>query len=239
LIIYGGSSIDYALRLHGDKIYPDELLTIPDLDFYSYDNVEHSYQLADILYSRGYKESRAINAQHMETMRVDLVDNHFIADITYRPKEVFNTLPTLNYNGMKIIHPIFQRIDLHSSLAFPYDNVPREVIFERWSKDIKRFNLLDKYYPVKVEGETIAAREMKIPLSARKFVFAGFAAYALIYHEYNNAMKALDVSIDQTIIPAKFEVSDMINFDTLDQKFEIVHFDPEKAAADLELKNIK
>ena len=105
LIIYGGSAIDYALRLKGDKIYPDDLLKVPDLDMYSPNNVEHSYQLADIFYKMGYKEARAINALHMETMRVDLVDNHFIADITYRPPELFETLPYLEYKGMRIIHP--------------------------------------------------------------------------------------------------------------------------------------
>lgn len=236
LILYGGSSIDYALRLHGDKIYPDNLP--PDLDFYSPKNVEHAYQLADLLYYRGYKDARAINAQHMETMRVDLVDNHFIADITYRPPEVFDKLPTLVYNGMKIIHPLFQRIDLHSSLAFPYDNVPREVIFERWNKDIKRFNLLDKYFPV-AAAEPMKTREVKAPAVFKKYVLSGFAAYAIIYHAYARDMKELGADVDPRVTPAKFAHDSAIVFDTLDQKMEIVHFDPEKAADELGLNGVK
>src|SRR5688500_11632394 len=62
LIIYGGSAIDYALRLKGDKIYDDKTLAVPDLDFYSPTNVEHSYQLADILYAKGFKNVRVIRA---------------------------------------------------------------------------------------------------------------------------------------------------------------------------------
>jgi hypothetical protein len=238
LIIYGGLAIDYALRLRGDKIYPDDLP--PDLDFFSPKNVEHAYQLADLLYTRGYKDSRAINAMHMETMRVDIGDNHFIADITYRPKEIFDKLPTLNYNGMKIIHPMIQRADVHSSLSFPYDNVPNEVIFARWSKDIKRFNLLDKHYPVKLSGDTLPTRPMKITADVSKYVVAGFCAYSILYSDYIKSMEAAGTELPVGIIEGKFIASsNEITFDTIDQKFEIVHFDLEKCSGELSLVGSK
>ncbi|QYB17475.1 putative poly(A) polymerase catalytic subunit [Pacmanvirus S19] len=240
LILYGGCSIDYALRLHGDKIYPDELP--PDLDFYSYDNVEHAYQLADILYEHGFKEARAINAEHMETMRVDIIDNHFIADISYRPREIFDKLPYLEYNGMKIIHPLFQRLDLHSSLAFPYDNVPREVIFSRWSKDVKRFNKLDEYYPIEAPKDKLQTREMTVPTDIKKYVLNGFAAYALIYTDFCAMMKefnAKPTSI-KDITSAKFVVSqNQITFDTLNQRIEFIHFDIDKMVEKLNISNVK
>lgn len=237
LVLYGGLAIDYALRLQGDNIYPDNLP--PDLDMYSPKNVEHSYQLADILYFRGYKEARAINAEHMETMRVDVMDNHFIADITYRPPEIFARLSHLEYNGMKIIHPLFQRIDLHSSLAFPYDNTPREVIFARWNKDIERFNKLNQHYPVKIKGESLPARVMKIDLGMRRYIFCGFAAYSVIYSEFVKSMKRFDAEIPGDIIPASLSFDETsMSFDTLNQKFEIVHFDPEKAANEIKLTSV-
>jgi hypothetical protein len=34
-ILYGGTAIDYALRLKGEKIYPDDRLDAPDFDFFS------------------------------------------------------------------------------------------------------------------------------------------------------------------------------------------------------------
>lgn len=241
LIIYGGSGLDYSLRLKGDKIYPDDLLALPDLDFYSPKNVEHAYQLADLLYEKGYKEARAINAQHMETMRVDVMDNHFIADITYRPKEVFDKLPYLIYNGMRVIHPDFQRIDVHSSLSFPYDNPPREVIFERWSKDIKRFNKLAAKYPICMvkNAEVMPLREVVVK-GVRKYVLSGFAAYAVIYNEFVKEMSSLGTAVPAEIIPAKFSVDgDQITFDTLDQACELVHFNPKKAVDELNLSAIK
>lgn len=240
LIIYGGTAIDYALRLRGDKIYPDDMLSVPDLDFYSPKNVEHSYQLADLLYFAGFKEARAINALHMETMRCDVIDNHFIADISYRPPEIFDKLPYLKYNGMKIIHPDFQRIDLHSSLSFPYDGAPREVIFARWGKDIKRFNKLNKYYPIKITGETITTREMTVPTSLFKYVLNGFAAYAVIYDNFSRIMNKLEVEMPKNIVASTFNFTDSVfTIDTLDQKFEFVHFNMDKASTELSLTNIK
>jgi hypothetical protein len=132
LIIYGGTAIDFALRLKGDKIYPDESLSVADLDFFSPNSVEDAYELADMLYNKGYKEARSIVALHVITMRVDMGDNHFIADISYIPRDVYDKIPYLTYDGMRIVHPDFQKIDLHSSLSFPYDNTPMEVIFHRW-----------------------------------------------------------------------------------------------------------
>ena len=146
LIIYGGTAIDYALRLHGDKIYPDEELTMPDLDFYSPDNVKDAYDLADILYAAGLGEVSAIRATFVKTMRVD-VGNQFLADITYTSPNMFEKLPYLDYEGMKIIHPNYQRMDLHIGLTYLYDSPPREALFARW-KFIKRFNLMDKYPPL-------------------------------------------------------------------------------------------
>lgn len=235
LIIYGGSAIDYALKLHGDRIYPDDLL--PDLDFYSYDNVEHSYQLADILYQHGYKESRSINAQHMETMRVDVGENHFVADITYRPREAFDSLPTLIFNGMKIIHPDFQRIDLHSSLSFPYDNSPREVIFDRWTKDIKRFNLLEKYYKLKINGDIFPPTIIKAGKDIRKCVLNGYIAYAFMYYYYAKSMEKCKVKVDASIISGELKIEgESVSFESLG-KIEICHYDVEKCLLELNLKN--
>ena len=241
LIVYGGTAIDYTLRLKGDKIYPDDMLKVPDLDFYSPENVKHSYQIADILYHAGFTNARAINALHMETMRVDATNyNHFIADISFRPKEVFDKLPYLTYNGIRVIHPLFQRIDLHSSLAFPYDNSPMEVIFQRWPKDVERFNKLDKYYPVIMPTNMTALRELKIPGDFTKMILCGFAAYALIYTYFSRSMREYGAEMPTDIISAEFQLTDdYATFDTLNQKIEIVHYNMYKGVEDLQGSNPK
>jgi Poly(A) polymerase catalytic subunit len=213
LIIYGGTAIDFALRLKGHCIYPDESLSLPDLDFYSPNHVQDAYDLADILYQAGYKEARAITASYIRAMKVDIVDNHFIADISYVPKAIFDRLTYIEYEGMRIIDPLFQKVDLHASLSFLFDGAPKEVIFNRLKKDIERFNILHKLYPSPpkclptgpqeeaksllpriVEGCVtmrpkascpITLKEGIYPISSpEKFVYSGMAAYALLYRAF-------------------------------------------------------
>jgi len=229
LIIYGGMAIDYALRLRGGAIYPDDYIDF-DFDFYSPANVEHSYQLADIFYKHGFKESRSINATHVGTMRVDLVSNHFIADLSYRPQEVFDKLPYLEYQGMRIIHPLFQRIDIHSSLSFPYDDSPREVVFARWGKDIKRFNKLAEYYPVELpKDHAVIMAPVTAPASLRKYVLCGSAAYALLYFSYKQSG-----GLAEDVISATFEFDEnSMTFCAIEPGIEIMHFDVKKAAGEI------
>lgn len=237
LIIYGGLAIDYALRLVGDQIYLDNATAIPDFDVFSPNNVTDSYALADLLYAAGWPEARAINALHMETMKVDIVSNHWVIDLTYRPKGIYERLPYLEYMGMRVIHPDFQRIDVHSSLAFPYDSPPREVIFDRWKKDITRFNKLAAAYPLESDMRAeVAATLVTADGVFSQYVLAGFAAYAAIYQQFVVEMAALDAQIPDGIVPARFSATfgaehiDSIEFDSPGGDIEIVHFDIKKAA---------
>jgi hypothetical protein len=238
LIIYGGLAIDYAMRLCGDKLYPDDMLQI-DYDFMSPNHIEHSYDLADIFYAavrevhgdEAAEGVRAINALHVKTMRVDIRDNHFLADVTYCPADIFPQIPTLNYQGIKIIHPDIQRIDIHSSLSFPYDFPPMEVIFARWKKDVTRFKMLAKYYPItmpilggsKVRAES-AVGNMEIPENVSRYVLTGFSAYGIMYQYVRNVHGSLPANI----IPAESEL-------LYGNVLEIAHFDPEKCEKELAL----
>ena len=241
LIIYGGTAIDMALRLKGDRIYPDDLL--PDLDFYSTNSVKDSYVLADKLFDAGFHEARAINALHTGTMRVDLVKNHFIADISYREQSVFDNIPYLIYQEMKILHPDFQRIDLHYSLSFPLDKVPREIIFERWDKDIKRFNLFEKHYPLELSN--VSHQLKKNIYFIRKHVVSGFAAYCAYYNEFKqkfaestNNSGSTTFKFDE-IVPGIFEFDgERITFSGLNE-YEVIHYDIRKFLEEFPLDLVK
>jgi hypothetical protein len=237
LIIYGGTAIDYALRLKGSFIYPDTMLAVPDLDFFSPNHVSDSYDLADLLYSHGYQQARAINALHVETQRVDLKDNHWMADISYRPQKIFDLLPVLEYEGMNIIHPDYQRLDLHSSLCFPYDNPPREVVFARWSKDIKRFNLIDQYYPIDdVNVKLPKMVTVTFPhLYTHKCLVNGIAAYAAIC----TVIKQSGISLPSGVIDLNMYVSNDITFDSIGNEVELVSHNLESAKKYLKLTDIR
>ncbi len=235
LIIYGGLAIDYALRLKGDKLYPDDLLQV-DYDFYSPNNIVDSYTLAEAFLGVVTKQVgaeaaegvRAIGGMHFKTMRVDIRDNHFIADITYVPPSLFKLLPTLEHEGIKIIHPDFQRLDIHHALAFPYDYPPTEVIANRWKKDLTRFQLLEKYYPVGdgvgVSGSGGSSPATITPQAHPKYVLAGFTGYQFICAELT---RIHGDKITKLIVHHRSEV------------LEIVHNNPSKAIEELKLTHVR
>jgi hypothetical protein len=145
LILVGGMAIDWALRLKGDSIYGDDQL--PDYDFYSPTHTKHAYEIGELLCKKGYPNISCIPAMHLTTMRVR-IDMEAVADISFCPQSVFDNVPTLVYDGIRIVHPHFQMIDQHSSLGLPFENPGREVIFHRWRKDMVRYDKLYKHYPI-------------------------------------------------------------------------------------------
>lgn len=152
LKIYGGTAIDFALRLKGRSIYPDSKK--PDYDFFSPDNAENAYELADLLQKKGFRNVAAIRAIHVQTVRVR-VDFIYVADISYAPPDVFRRLPTVVYSGMQVVHPDYQRLDMHLGFCFPFSGAPREDVFHRWAKDNKRLALFQEVFPVK-PGDLLA-----------------------------------------------------------------------------------
>ncbi len=181
LILYGGQAIDCALRLKGTGIYPEGQM--PDYDVYSPTSVHHAYELADRLHRAGFKDVGAIRAIHVTTMRVR-TDFIYVADITYAPPSVFGSLPVLSYAGMSVIHPDYQRTDMHQGFCYPYNSPPREDVCHRFAKDLARLRLLDEFYPI-TEGAILAAGGGEPPrveavVELDRVALHGFAAYGLL-----------------------------------------------------------
>ena len=202
LILFGGLAIDYALRLKGSRIYPDD--ERPDFDFLSPNSVNDAYDLADMLVKRGFEAVGAIRGIHVQTMKVR-TNFIWVADIGFAPKEVFDRIPTLVWRGMRIIHPDYQRMDQHLAFCFPFNGPPREDVFHRWRKDLKRFNLYDDHYPISLSGgpatelSEIVGR-LSVPVISGRGLGAeatpavalhGFAAYAVLRRTLDELAAAL------------------------------------------------
>ena len=193
LIITGGMAIDFALKNKGGSLYDDK--TLPDYDFFSSEHYIHAYELGMIL-CRELKDEKGeipnisvIDALHVTTMKVR-VNFIVVADITYIPDTIFDAMPTLSYNiseTKKILfrHPHFQMIDQHKSLSGPYDNAPREVVLQRWDKDMKRFDMLYDHY--KISGDDLdfsKFNEVKISDEIlENNCVGGFAALFLLHQK--------------------------------------------------------
>lgn len=224
LVIYGGTAIDYALRLKGDNIYPDDMLAVPDLDVFSTDSLGDAYRLTDVLYAEGRKEARCIRAFYIRTMRVDIGDKRWVCDVSFVDRKILERIPVVEYESMRVVHPDFQRIDLHSSLSFPFDEAPREVIFARWRKDVARFAKLAKAYPVETDATPLPPFvDVVVPESFSKYVFHGWAAYALLYEKL--LADAGKRPISSKVVPMRFTHN---TFKAPNNAIDLIHFDPEE-----------
>ena len=163
LVLFGGLAIDYALRLRGAAIYPDD--ERPDYDALSATAVGDAYDLADALHRAGFANVGAIRAKHAQTVRVR-VDFRPVADIGYADAAVLAALPTIEFRGLRAVHPDFQRLDMHLALCYPFDGAPRENVFHRWRKDIKRFNMFEELYPLASAPPASAAPASAAPALA-------------------------------------------------------------------------
>ena len=191
LILFGGLAVDYALRLKGDRIYPDDQR--PDFDFLSTRSVDDAYDLADLLQKAGFEAVGAVRGIHVQTMKVR-TDFIWVADIGYAPPDVFAKIPTFDFQGMRVVHPDYQRMDMHLAFCFPFNGPPREDVFHRWRKDLKRFNLFEKHYPIAADSQASVhfaqgtAAQVKgrlaVPVvgpgAELRVALHGFAAYAAI-----------------------------------------------------------
>lgn len=235
LIVYGGTAIDFAMRLKGSRLYNDDSLLVADLDFYSPTHAEHAYTLADILYAEGHEDVRVINAIHYSTMKVDIRNNTFVADISYCPQAILDKIPTLVFQGMRFVAPQYQYIDMHRLLSNPFEDAPRENIFNRAKKDSERFNLLYAMYPVVSsfgsKDETTAEQKKEKNVSHQvkinnKFVIHGFAAYAIIYEIFASLIEKIPPEVIKLGIKANKGTLEA----TLPDKLTIIHLNSEKLA---------
>ncbi len=227
LILVGGLAIDYALRLKGSSIYSEDEL--PDFDFMSPSSVDDAYELADILQDNGFEYVGVVRAIHVQTMRIK-INFFFVADITFVPIEIFQSLPTVDYNQIRIIHPNYQQMDQLLAFCFPFNSPPIEDIFNRWKKDIQRFNLINKYYPLTIPDKKdyktyIAKEKILISFNSKKVLIHGFSAFAIyskIYGTSSFKISFPDLYTIETELP-------------LNEKILLVSDDPESCIKEYEM----
>lgn len=182
LIVVGGQSIDYAIRIKGGEGLYDKG-SIPDIDIISDEHFEDAYAIALLLKKADITGISVINALHPTTMKVR-VDFQEVCDITYMPTHILNAVPTLFYKGYKISHPYYQYVDQHRALSYPLENPPLETILNRGEKDMVRYDLLYEYYPLHmkhniplVDLTSIVMNKSKISLDKlNNQCISGFAA---------------------------------------------------------------
>ena len=142
LVCYGGTAINNILPKFAQ--FYDRSLEIPDYDFFSANALDDSKALADMYFKEGYEEVEAKSGMHPGTYKV-FVNFIPMADVTYLPKELFNSLSkdAIVVAGIKYAPPNYLRMSMYLELSRPAGDV------SRWEKVLKRLTLLNKYFPLK------------------------------------------------------------------------------------------
>ena len=178
-ILVGGMAIDLALKgAGGEGIYKANKM--PDYDFLSPDSVADSAALGVALCQEGFPDVSVINGIHTTTRRVR-IGKVAIADITYCPQEVFDSLPTIGHEKLRLIHPHYQMMDMHRALSYPFEDPNRPVIFNRWKKDCVRYDALAKYYAIEGDAtEALNGERKDITKLPPNVCLAGWAALSYL-----------------------------------------------------------
>jgi Poly(A) polymerase catalytic subunit len=144
LICYGGTAINNILPKQ-DQFYNKDV-EIPDYDFYSWDALNNAKELVDIFIKEGFIEVEAKSGQHHGTYKV-YVNFIPVADISYIPKELFNTIKkeAIKVAGILYAPPNFLRMGMYLELSRPDGDV------SRWEKVLKRLSLLNRNYPLSAQ----------------------------------------------------------------------------------------
>jgi hypothetical protein len=141
LICYGGTAINNILPKQ-DQFYNKDI-EIPDYDFYSYNALNDAKELVDLYINDGFIEVEAKSGQHHGTYKV-FVNFIPVADISYMPKELFNSikLDAIKISGILYAPPNLLRMGMYLELSRPEGDI------SRWEKVLKRLTLLNKHYPL-------------------------------------------------------------------------------------------
>jgi hypothetical protein len=152
-ILSGGMAIDFALRLKNEALYQHG--TLPDFDPWSDAHLAMTENLARILCNANIKDVTVSNATHIST-RVVSVGIDRICEMTYIPTNIYNRVPTLDYNGLRIRHPHHQMCDMMFSLSRPLTEYPRENYMARLNKDAERLKKFLTHYPFDIRDRRLA-----------------------------------------------------------------------------------
>ncbi len=141
LICYGGTAINNILP-EEDQFYNKEL-EVPDYDFFSINALNDAKDLADMYFKEGFTDVEAKSGQHHGTYKV-YVNYIPVADITYLPKEIYNSLKqdAIQVGGILYTPPNYLRMSMYLELSRPAGDI------SRWEKVMKRLALLNKHYPI-------------------------------------------------------------------------------------------
>ena len=217
LIVYGGyAQNDLILEKNKHDGFYNEL-DMPDYELYSYEPIKDAMAIADELYKKKYFNPKVDSAIHEGTYKIfcNLIN---YSDISYLPKDVFDNMPTIKVDGIRMTHPHFMMTDayrVYSDLLT--SNFRLTKTFTRMTKlfdyypldDNAQYNIIEYKYNRKIEEIKELIRKKIIHHSKlivighyafnyyvkktklSKYEIKNFPYYQLISTDYNNDVKKI------------------------------------------------
>ena len=139
-IVYGGYAQNELIRAKNkDDVFYREV-DVADIEFYTPDPIGDMIDLCDLLYQKKYKYIDGKEGVHNETYKI-FVNFLNYCDISYISPEIYNTIPTITIDGLRMCHPHFMLIDSYRVYTDPMTG------YYRLKKTFTRFTKLISYYP--------------------------------------------------------------------------------------------
>jgi hypothetical protein len=155
-IVYGGLAQHLLIKKmnFNDGIYKEldgayyKWPDLADIEFYSPKPLEDVIKLTDELYKNKFEYIQGREGVHQNTYKIS-VNNLTYCDISYMPDNIYNNVPIIIIDNMKLIHPHFMLVDTYRILTDPLTS------YWRVDKSIIRFQKILKYYPLNFSNKKL------------------------------------------------------------------------------------
>jgi hypothetical protein len=195
--IYGGFALNQLFKAKDEKYkFYDDLLDEPDIDFYSPEPTKDVIEISNRLLEAGHSPIFAKEAQHKDTFKIHPNLDTECCDISYVPNNIYKNIRFIEIDGIRYIHPWFAMIDKFRVFTDPL------ISYRLLEKDLKRFKILDKLYPLPYISEKLQIEKYKnneinktlnnifknYLVKQENFIFSGLYCYNyyLKYSEIND-----------------------------------------------------
>jgi len=192
--IYGGFALNKFIELVDpkEKFYQDDDIKSWDIDFYSPEPIKDAKEICDRLMAKGFKHIVGRDALHDETYKI-FAETFDCADITYVPRNIYNTMPfkevPIKNAGNLILTGIhFMAIDYFRVLTDPL------LSYFRLEKTFKRLCTMLKFYPLPYSSKKIeiAPPDVELDLAfntVHKFLIDRKSVIVVGMYPYNHYVK--------------------------------------------------
>jgi hypothetical protein len=215
---YGGFALNILVkdRNINDAIYSD--LDIPDIDFYSPEPMKDLISLCNLLHAKKFKDVQGKEAMHKETYTI-FVNNQLYCDISYVPRNIYNRMPFRELNGLHIIHPNFMTIDYLRMFTDPLISWQQRI-----EKAFKRFNLLQKYYPIPKTDSPIKFNPhegslKKLMDDIQKFIVGKSTLITVGFYAYNHFLNESGILDSKVKSHEKYSLLEVPCYEIISTRF--------------------